>query len=96
METAGRDEISRALRRIDEVLWREWDPTGVGGAGEARDEYSTYVPGIFRLLDSGASDEEIVRHLASLEMERMGLPPRPDHLRAPVVRALGAVGAASS
>lgn len=65
---------AEALEAIDEILWRLWDPIGVNDAPEARDEYSAYAAGVLDLLRRGADDEEVVRHLRSIESERMGLP----------------------
>ena len=64
----------RALTRaVDTVLWEVWDPIGVNYAPEARDEYTSYAPEVAGLLRSGASDDEIRSHLATIILERMGL-----------------------
>lgn len=52
--------------RVDEVLHYLWDPIGVAGAAGARDEYSSYVPGVFALLRDRAEPDEIVEHLLGL------------------------------
>lgn len=59
---------------IDDILWRVWDPIGVNDVPAARDEYASYAPGILTLLRRGADDAEIIRHLQTIEAERMGLP----------------------
>ncbi|MES9924910.1 MAG: hypothetical protein ABW152_12500 [Candidatus Thiodiazotropha endolucinida] len=46
---------------IDEILWKDWDPIGVNDAPEARDEYQSYLPDIFRLAVEGKD----ARHIAS-------------------------------
>lgn len=71
---------SRALvARVDTVLWEVWDPIGVNGFPEARDEYTGYAPRVAGMLRSGASDAEIECHLNRMVTDRMGLPPmRPD------------------
>jgi hypothetical protein len=33
----------KIYKRIDEILWEEWDPIGVNGYPEARDEYYCYL-----------------------------------------------------
>jgi hypothetical protein len=64
------------LRVISEVLHYVWDPIGVSGVPQARDEYDGYVGPVFTLLRSGASDAEISSHLEVISSERMGLPGR--------------------
>jgi hypothetical protein len=60
-------------KRIDELLWHDWDPCSAGGAPEARDEYHGYLPGVFELAMAGGTKHEIARRLMSIERERMGL-----------------------
>ncbi len=38
-------------RRTDEVLHYLWDPIGVAGIPEARDEYHSYLPVVFSLVE---------------------------------------------
>jgi hypothetical protein len=51
------------LRIIGEVLHYIWDPIGVAGVPQARDEYDGYVGPVFTLLRSGASDADVSEHL---------------------------------
>lgn len=44
-------------RRIDEILRNDWDPIGVSGIPEARDEYYDYLPIVFRLVLGGFQRE---------------------------------------
>ena len=60
-------------QQIDRILWEVWDPIGVNKISPARDEYSGYVNGVFQLLMSGASDEEIAQHLLTIVHDRMEL-----------------------
>ena len=60
-------------RRTDEVLHYIWDPCGISGAPQARDEYHGYLPRVFSLLKQGADAEAISRLLSSIESERMGM-----------------------
>ena len=62
------------LRIIGEVLHYVWDPIGVAGEPQARDEYDGYIGPVFTLLRSGASHSEISTHLATIASECMGLP----------------------
>ena len=56
---------------INELLMTEWDPCGVNGVPEARDEYDSYVPQIFKLAMDGSSPERIAKHLLFIENEQM-------------------------
>ena len=60
-------------RRVDEVLHYIWDPIGVSGAPNARDEYYSYLPIVFKLLKSDSNSEQIVDYLFEVSTERMGL-----------------------
>ena len=60
-------------RVTDEVLHYLWDPIGVAGAPEARDEYYGYLPKVYRLLKDSKSESEISGYLNSVEAQRMGL-----------------------
>jgi hypothetical protein len=72
---------------ISETLQHHWDPIGVQDEPEARYEYGMYVGNVYRLLASGASDEEIIRFLRSQEAKLVGTA-RPDGQLASCVRAL--------
>jgi len=62
-----------AYKKIDEILWFDWDPIGVNDIDDARDEYEGYVPEIFNLRKACAGREEIAIYLINIEKERMGL-----------------------
>jgi hypothetical protein len=65
--------------RVDEVLHYIWDPIGVRGEPHARDEYDSYVPEVYSLLQSGAAAEQIAAHLDKIATERMGLNSNIEH-----------------
>lgn len=46
-------------KKIDTLLWEEWDPIGVNDYGGPDDEYRSYVPKVFRMKTEGASTIEI-------------------------------------
>jgi len=66
-------EDSKLHPAISEVLHYIWDPIGVAGVPEARDEYDGYVNGVLSLLRSDATESEIVDHLVDIETNGMGI-----------------------
>lgn len=59
------------FKKIDDILWWEWDPIGVKDLAP-RDEYQSYVPEIFALKKRGADRTEIATRLL-IETENMGM-----------------------
>ena len=59
-------------RRIDEVVHYLWDPIGVSGIPEARDEYQGYLTGLFGRVKTGELDF-IVEYMRWIVTDRMGL-----------------------
>jgi hypothetical protein len=57
----------KLVAEVDRILWEEWDPIGVNEEPAARDEYSSYVPSVVRLLRDGADAAQIARHLQTIE-----------------------------
>lgn len=69
-----RDKRAKQIQAsIREVLLHEWDPIGIQDVPEAQDEYDSYVGGLYRLLASGSSEDELVEHLRLIETSNMGL-----------------------
>lgn len=66
-------------RAVDEVLHYVWDPIGVAGTPQARDEYYGYLPRIFALVRDCANESAIAKELSSIATQRMGLLARPEH-----------------
>jgi hypothetical protein len=64
-----------AIRRI---LMAEWDPIA---CGVPEDEYDSYIPGIYRLMQGRAGVEGLAAHLGKLETLSMGLPAHADRNR---------------
>lgn len=50
-------------KRIDEILWLDWDPIGVSDTPEARVEYLNYLPGVFSLALGRCDVDEIADRL---------------------------------
>lgn len=63
---------SEAVRR---VLMSEWNPIGFE---VPNDEYDSYIPVIYRLLQERVSVDTLAAHLEKIETEQIGLSARPD------------------
>ena len=74
--TLDKRESRQRIREMREQ-WMWWDPIGVRGVVEAVDEYDGYLAPTLRLLERGASDEEIAAYLDWVALEYMGLPTVP-------------------
>ncbi len=66
-------EDSKLHPAISEVLHYIWDPIGVSGVPEARDEYDAYVNDVLSLLRSNATESQMVDYLVEIETYGMGL-----------------------
>lgn len=66
-------------RQTDEILHYLWDPIGVRGAAQARDEYHSYLPRVFSMLINNSKDHEIAEYLVKIEEGSMGLSPNKEN-----------------
>lgn len=78
-----RDNLTAAndfllYKKIDDILWFDWDPIGINDLAP-RDEYQSYVPGIFRLIKSKVDRTGIAERLYKLETETMGMNGNKEH-----------------
>jgi len=60
------------FNRIDEIAHYIWDPIGVAGIPEARDEYDGYLWPLFARVKTG-KEKEIIEYMKWSEEEHMGL-----------------------
>ena len=68
-----REQRARRIQdSIRRVLLDSWDPLRVAGEPHARDEYDGYIAGVYRLLASGASPEQVAQHLRQIADEWLG------------------------
>ena len=67
-------EFAALRRAVSEVLHYVWDPIGVAGTPEARDEYEGYVDGVCGLLWRSAEANAVTAHLVGIAEDAMGLP----------------------
>ena len=70
---AARLSYDKIAERVGEILHYVWDPIGVTGVPQARDEYDSYVPLVVKMLIDGRKKEEIAEHLSGIEGGHMGL-----------------------
>lgn len=80
-----RDKVLWTIRRIREILKRDWDPIG----GSPEDEYDTYVHRIVAMLRGGATDDQLMAYLEWVEVENIGLGAPFDRERA--LKVIGAI-----
>ena len=60
-------------KKVDKILWEEWDPIGVRDYGGPDDEYGGYVPFVMELLEDGADVSKITKLLHRFANVHMGL-----------------------
>jgi hypothetical protein len=60
-------------RAVDDVLHYVWDPIGICGIPEARDEYHNYLPHVFGMLQNGSDITAIANYLTIIATETIGL-----------------------
>ena len=70
-------EALRLYRAVDEVLHYVWDPIGVARAPQARDEYQSYLPQVFKMVCARRDELAIAEHLGTIAVDGMGLPADP-------------------
>jgi hypothetical protein len=72
------ERFASPLGIIRLILLVDWDPIGILGHTGAMDEYDSYAVGIYDLLSSDASQQDLVSHLRQIEKERMGVRGNPN------------------
>jgi len=60
-------------KRIYEILWNDWDPIGVSGSSDRRDEYYGHLPHVFRMAVKNTAPSSIAEYLNNVATNRMGL-----------------------
>ena len=72
MDDAPRKRAREIQDAIRAILFHEWDPIDVRDAAPD-DEYDSYIGGVYRILTSSRSEDELTAYLAKAETEDMGL-----------------------
>lgn len=70
-----KQQADQLYRLCDEILLYCWDPIGVRGVPEARDEYRSYLPKVFQLVQGDQAEEALAQYLISVERDSIGLEP---------------------
>lgn len=58
-------------KRIDKILWSDWDPAEVNSIQEARDEYYCYLFPLLNLVTDQATTDQISDYLYHIETKNM-------------------------
>lgn len=73
---------------IREVLFRDWDPIGLNGNDNLRDEYDGYIARVYRVLVGSRSEDDLVQLLYRIKLDEVGVASRsPEELR-PIAKEL--------
>ena len=67
-------------KKVDEILWNDWDPIGINDSAP-RDEYQSYVPGIYKMLIEDRTEKEIAERLNKIAISSMGLSGNLEHCK---------------
>ena len=59
--------------RVREILLRYWDPIGISGIPEAKDEYDAYADAAYVMLMGGQTASAIAAYLFKIASQHMGL-----------------------
>jgi len=70
MERLAQNELEK---RVDEVLYYEWDLIGVSDEPYARAEYRSYITSVLGHVENNKTANEIADYLCSIESDSMGL-----------------------
>jgi len=58
---------------VREAVHNKWDPIGVCAYSDEMGEYDGYLPNLCKLLNDGASEEQVFKFLWTAETDSMGL-----------------------
>lgn len=69
-----KSQLRQLQDAVQRILMDEWDPIGVAGIVEAREEYDSYALQVCGRLMRNVSEDELVEFLLHVETVKMGLP----------------------
>jgi hypothetical protein len=65
-------KIQAAIR---EILFYDWDPINVSDNENLKDEYDSYIAGVYRILIGSRNSNELVEYLRNMEINEIGNDP---------------------
>ena len=66
-------------KRVDEILFYQWDPIGISDTTCPRDEYHSYLPQVFKRLLANETPEKLAEYLTHITTHSMGMSSNRDH-----------------
>jgi hypothetical protein len=74
---------------VGKILLNDWDPIGVRGIPQARDEYDQYVAPVARMIIAGERASALSNYLLGIERDAMGLAGNPERAHAVAEKLAG-------
>jgi hypothetical protein len=65
------------VKAIRKILLAEWNPIGFDAFDVPDDEYDSYIGGIYREIQRGATAEQLAEYLTAIESGAIGLTVNP-------------------
>ena len=59
--------------KVREGVHQKWDPIGVVAYSDEMGEYDSYIPALCKLIEEGASQQQIMEYLWMVETVSIGL-----------------------
>ena len=67
----NKEELYEFIKKVDSILWKEWNPIG---CDVPDDEYTSYALVVAGKVWSGGDKQIILDYLYNIENDHMGLP----------------------
>jgi len=83
-----RKKVKEAVREIEVVLWKDWDPIGVNEFSEAKSEYDSYAGAVFTVAFNTRSAMAVAEQLVGVERGSMGFEGRNPNTLLPVAEKI--------
>jgi len=82
-----KDRAIKIQNSIRKILFEDWNPIGINDDGP-EDEYDSYIGGVYRILASQGSEDDLINYLYEMEIEKMGVPEHNKNLTREVAKKL--------